>query len=272
MAKFALLGDGYIAQRHKSAIKDLGHELIACYDFKDNHPIQSEQEFFAICKNEKVDYISICSPSFCHANQILDSLKIDCNVIVEKPICLSTRELMHIQDIEKSLERKAYSIFQLRYHPKVEQIQSFIQSQNSIQIIYEGKRDSIYFQSWKGDKNKSGGIVAAVGIHYFDLLTLYFGNFKADTLIVERNNLKESKGEFQLKNAQVKWYFKFYDQEEHVELKRQFLINDTQVDLSSYASNLHTINYSEILKGNGVDTAEALKSLQIVECINAIDC
>lgn len=275
MKTFALIGLGYISARHIQAIEDVNGQLIYCLDssekefFVNNKTFKSTKnsvQFFKMVKEQKVDFVVICSPSYLHKEQIVNSLKAGCQVIVEKPTCLSLAELNEIQAVERETKRNVFTIFQLRYAKNLFTLQKKNKQKVNVVIEYQGKRDVAYFQSWKGQAKQSGGIVSAVGIHYFDILTHYFGEFTGN-LQVDKNELKHSKGWFELEFATVNWNFQFFDQNEDIELKRNFQIQEEKIDLSSYANNLHTVAYQNILDGNGITTNEARKSLEIVEAI-----
>ena len=121
MAKFALIGAGYIHTRHVKAITSLGHQLVLAMDTTSTaievngklvEVLNSEEEFFEQVRNQKIDWISICSPTFEHQKQVIKSLQAGCNVIVEKPICLTVQAVEGIQLVEKQTGKKVFSLFQ----------------------------------------------------------------------------------------------------------------------------------------------------------------
>ncbi len=74
--KFGLIGAaGYVAPRHMQAIKDTGNELVVALDPNDSVGILDRYfpdcKFFTeverfdrhILKNEKLDFMSVCSPN-----------------------------------------------------------------------------------------------------------------------------------------------------------------------------------------------------------------
>jgi UDP-N-acetyl-2-amino-2-deoxyglucuronate dehydrogenase len=44
-----------------------------------------------------------------------------------------------------------------------------------IDLTYITPRGKWYKVSWKGDNEKSGGVVMNIGVHFFDMLTWIFG-------------------------------------------------------------------------------------------------
>ena len=92
--KFALIGAaGYIAPRHMAAIKETGNNLLACLDPNDSvgiidnyFPNSDFTEFERFDRHidklrrleeNKIDYISICSPNYLHDAHIRFALRSD---------------------------------------------------------------------------------------------------------------------------------------------------------------------------------------------------
>jgi UDP-N-acetyl-2-amino-2-deoxyglucuronate dehydrogenase len=117
MKKFALIGAaGFIAPRHMKAIKDTGNTLLAAYDKFDSVGILDnyfpEANFFVeferfdrhvekLKRSEnKVDYVSICSPNYLHDAHIRFGLRVGANVICEKPLVLSPWNIDGLKEIE----------------------------------------------------------------------------------------------------------------------------------------------------------------------------
>ena len=48
-----------------------------------------------------------------------------------------------------------------------------------IELTYLTSRGKWYDKSWKGDLAKSGGVAANIGIHFFDMLNMFFGKLKS---------------------------------------------------------------------------------------------
>ena len=134
MKNFAVIGAaGYIAPRHLKAIKDLGHQIIVAYDVNDSvgiiDSISPESEFFTeferflhFANKVSLDYVSICSPNYLHLSHISAGLRLGCNVICEKPLVPSSRELEELSFLEKETGKKVFNILQLRHHPSIMKI------------------------------------------------------------------------------------------------------------------------------------------------------
>lgn len=267
MFKFGLLGLGYIANRHIDAIKATGNEVALTFspDTSQNQT-KSENEFFQLAKEKRLDFISICSPTFLHQQQIQQALNADCNVIVEKPACLTLPQWETLHELQTKKKRQVSTIFQLRYHPIQKEIEELAKevTQPAIKLTYKGNRDEAYFSSWKGNVEQSGGILAAVGIHLFDLLFLHFGGIQK--VISIQNTASHSSGEIVLKGANVKWDFEFVPKKKEViKVSREFLINEHQLEIGTYSNNLHQSAYEEIFKGKGVSLVQAKEGITLLD-------
>ena len=132
MAKFALIGAaGYVAPRHMQAIKNTGNELVVALDINDsvgildscfpNCKFFTRQESFDrhIIKNEKLDYIVVCSPNYLHEAHCKLGMRAGANVICEKPLVLEPWNIDQLIKIEKEYNKKINVILQLRYHPEL---------------------------------------------------------------------------------------------------------------------------------------------------------
>ena len=195
-------------------------------------------------------------------------LKLNANVICEKPLALTLESLQHLQEAETYTDKHIYTILQLRLHPmlldlKKEIAQSEI-SKQEVLMEYHTPRGKWYSKSWKGDIKKSGGVATNIGIHLFDLAVWLFG--EVQYIQPEILTDTESKGILELQGATVKWDLSI---EPTNTPKRQIIINGKSYEFTDGFSDLHTVSYEAILnnKGFGLDVIQP--SIEIVERIRA---
>ena len=182
MKNFAMIGAaGYIAPRHMQAIKATGNNLVAALDVNDSVGIIDSHfpnaEFFTEFErfdrhvdkirraggNNKIDYISICSPNYLHDAHMRFALRSDADAICEKPLVLNPWNIDALLDMEKDTGRKVNTILQLRVHPAIIALREKVQNskkdtKHEVDLTYITSRGHWYLQSWKGDLKKSGGI------------------------------------------------------------------------------------------------------------------
>ena len=141
-----------------------------------------------------------------------------------------------------------------------------------VDLTYLTSRGNWYFNSWKGELGKSGGIATNIGVHFFDMLTWIFGSVKENTVNVR--NEDTAAGILHLERANVRWFLSInYD---HIpdEIKKQgkrtfraITVDGKEIEFSEGFGNLHTRSYEEILNGNGFGLNEASLSIQTVHDI-----
>ena len=291
MKKFALVGAaGYIAPRHMKAIKQTNNELVAALDRFDSvgvidaffpdadfftEPERFDRHLSKLKSNgKKVDYVSICSPNYLHDAHIRLALRNGADAICEKPLVLNPWNIDALANIEKETGGKINNILQLRLHPSIIALKKKVEEGPAekvydIDLSYLTSRGKWYHVSWKGDRQKSGGIATNIGIHFFDMLTWIFGSVKGNiTHILEEDR---AAGFLDLERARVRWFLSVnYDFiPEHSKAigqrtYRSIKVEEEEIEFSSGFTDLHTRSYEEILKGNGFGLQEAKSSIEIV--------
>ena len=132
MKNFAIIGAaGYIAPRHLQAVKDTGNTVLAALDKFDSVGIMDSYfpnaDFFTEFERfdrhiekikragTKIDYVSICSPNYLHDSHIRYGLRIGADVICEKPLVSSLKEMDELEKISKETGKLIFPVFQYRY-------------------------------------------------------------------------------------------------------------------------------------------------------------
>jgi len=301
MANFGLVGvAGYIASHHLKAIKETDNNLLAALDRFDSVGIMDsyfpEAHFFTEFerydrhldklrrKGNKVDYISICSPNYLHDAHIRLALRNQAHAICEKPLVLNPWDIDALAEIENETGKQIYNILQLRLHPAIVGLKKQIENElkenpdkvYDVDLTYLTSRGRWYFSSWKGEDKKSGGIATNIGVHFFDMLLWIFG--EAEESVVHLNRPDAASGTFKLKHANVRWFLSVnYDyipetfKEKGLHTFRSITVNNNEVEFSGGFTDLHTLSYQEILKGNGFGLQEAKGSIETVTKIRNAD-
>jgi len=271
MKTFALIGAAaYIAERHIKAIKDNGGDLIEIVDVCDI--VGVIDRYFPNCKystklTTNPDYVSICTPNYLHYDHIKQAVELGCNVICEKPVVLKSHQ---IDELEALADLKGISInciLQLRLSPAVEKIKRKIKPDlNTVELTYFTPRGDWFNKSWKGDKEKSGGLLFNIGIHFFDLLIHLFGDVD-DFGGIRWSADITTEGVLKMRTALVR-YALSTSFELAKEPTRIMKINGIDIDLTKGFDNGHTLSYEKILKGEGFAIHEAKASIELIENIS----
>ncbi|MDT8300094.1 MAG: Gfo/Idh/MocA family oxidoreductase [Sedimentisphaerales bacterium] len=292
MRKFALIGaGGYIAPRHMKAIKETGNVLIAALDPNDSVGIIDSYfpnaDFFTEFErfdrhleklrrenNQRIDYISICSPNYLHDAHIRFALRIGADAICEKPLVLNPWNVDALEEISRETGKTVNTILQLRLHPAILDLKKRVDEspkgkKYDIDLAYITARGHWYMISWKGNVAKSGGVATNIGVHFFDILQWIFGEVKCN--VVQLNEPQRAAGFLELEYARVRWFLSIKRDDLPQEPEpgkpaayRSMTINDEEIDFSCGLTDLHTKSYQEILDGRGFALQETKPSVEIV--------
>ncbi len=290
MKRFGMIGvAGYVAPRHLRAIKETGNTLIVCFDPHDSVGIidqyfphadyfQSYERFerslskLSLLPETKLDYLTICSPNYLHDSHIRLALNYGIDAICEKPLLLFPGNLDVLQEQESKSGKKVYTVMQLRNHPSIISLKEKLSRDNSgkkkkVILTYITPRGNWYHYSWKGEKEKSGGLAANIGIHLFDLLIWLFGTVKYSEINFSSNT--KMAGYLELENAEVSWFLSIDKNDllkEDVQKKsfRILKIDNEVYEFSEGFADLHTKVYEEILAGRGMGIDDARPSIELV--------
>lgn len=297
---FAVTGvGGYIAPRHLKAIKETGNNLIAATDPNDSVGILDQysyntrffREFERFDRylemlrrksnDERVHYVSICSPNYLHDAHIRLALRIGADAICEKPLVINPWNLDPLMELERESGKKIYTILQLRIHPTLVALREKImaekrQKKYEVNLTYITSRGNWYLNSWKGDLSRSGGLATNIGIHFFDLLIWLFG--KVEGIEVHLAEPVKTCGYLELENASVKWYLSIDRNDLPAEATsrnkptyRSITVDGDEVEFSDGFTDLHTLLYKSILEGKGFGIEDAAASIQLAHQIrNAV--
>ena len=292
MKNFALIGaSGYIAPRHMKAIKETNNNLVAALDKFDSVGIIDSYfpnaDFFTeferfdrhvsklkFEKNLNLDYVSICTPNYLHDSHIRFALRQGADAICEKPLVLNPWNIDALSEIEKETGKRVFNILQLRVHPSIIALKKKIDNGPKdkiydVDLTYLTSRGNWYYTSWKGDVAKSGGIASNIGVHFYDMLSWIFGDVKQN--VVHVNTHDRSAGYLELDKARIRWFLSINADTLPQEIKskgqttyRSITIEGEELEFSGGFTDLHTISYDEIIKGNGYGLEAPRQAIEIV--------
>lgn len=292
MKNFAIIGvGGYIAPRHLKAIKDTGNRLVAALDLNDSVgildrffpdvPFFTEFERFdrygeklrRQSNDDRIDYVSICSPNYLHDAHIRFALRIGAHAICEKPLVLNPWNLDALMEMEQESGKKVNTILQLRVHPSLIALRHLLISsistlKHDVTLTYITSRGPWYLRSWKGNLERSGGVATNIGIHFFDLLIWLFGSVQNNEVHYADN--RKSGGYIELERARVKWFLSI-DRNDLPQSAlsanqptfRSITVDGNEVEFSDGFTDLHTVVYERILAGEGFGLADARPAIAL---------
>lgn len=297
--RFAIIGvGGYIAQRHLKAIKETGNHLVAALDVNDSVGILDrffpDVSFFTEFERfdrfieklrrqgdeNKVDFVTICSPNYLHDAHIRFALRVGANAICEKPLVLNPWNLDALKEMENESKRTVNTILQLRVHPALVALRESLQSaaivprssKHDVVLTYITSRGPWYLNSWKGNYEKSGGVATNIGIHFFDLLIWLFGSVQNND--VNYSDSVKTGGCINLEHANVKWFLSI-DRNDLPESAtecglttfRSITVDGKEIEFSEGFTDLHTVVYQKTMEGNGFGLDDARPAIALAHDI-----
>ena len=291
---FAVMGvGGYIAPRHLKAIQETGNRLAAAVDPNDSVGIldrysldvqffketeRFDRHLFKLHRkpdDERVHYVSICTPNYLHDAHIRLALRNGADAICEKPLVINPWNLDGLRELEEETGKKVFTVLQLRLLPSLIALKKKIASMKDrvdVELTYITGRGRWYAVSWKGSEAHSGGVATNIGIHLFDLMTWLFGGVK--DLRVHLRTEDTVAGFMSLEKADVRWFLSLDPVNIPAKFRkdgrntfRSIKIGEEEIEFSEGFTDLHTKVYEEILSGRGFGIEDARMSIGLVHGI-----
>jgi UDP-N-acetyl-2-amino-2-deoxyglucuronate dehydrogenase len=286
--RFALVGAaGFVAPRHLEAIHAVGGQLVAALDphdavgvldryarnaefFTDEYRFERWLEKQRLAETG-IDWLVVCSPNYMHDRHIRMGLWSGAKVLCEKPLVVNPDNLDRLAELEDEFtdrpgEQRVFTVLQLRHVSKLQSMHYAIQHHDNrrfdVKLHYATPRGAWYRQSWKGDVEKSGGLITNIGIHMFDLLVWLFG--PGDVLALDQRSPTRARGTLRLQRASVDWLLST-DVVDTVDGRpeRWIEVDGYRTEFAGF-EGLHTTVYEETLAGRGHGIADARPAVELV--------
>jgi len=300
MKNFALTGvGGFIAPRHLKAIRDTGNQLCAAVDPKDSVGILdqfgSDVRFFTEIERfdryleklrraddgARIHYLSVCSPTYLHDAHCRLGLRVQADVICEKPLVINPWNLDALQELERESGRRVWTVFQLRAHPRLVALRESLKRaapprpRHEVVLTYVTSRGPWYDVSWKGQFDKSGGVPTNIGIHFFDMLLWMFG--PAEVTLVHLDEPRRMAGYIELEHARVRWFLSVNASDlprtaaaQGKTTHRSIAVDGTEIEFSDGFDDLHTRVYELTLAGKGFGIEDARHAIALVHAMRKV--
>ncbi|HEY6214133.1 MAG TPA: Gfo/Idh/MocA family oxidoreductase [Vicinamibacterales bacterium] len=291
---FAITGvAGYIAPRHLKAISDTGNRLVAACDPHDAvgalDRFSFGVRFFTEIERfdrhleklrrgpeqDRVHFVSICSPNYLHDAHIRLALRIGADAICEKPLVINPWNLDALQELERESGCRVNTVLQLRLLPDFVALRDRLRQdgkRHQVRLTYVTARGPWYDVSWKGLPERSGGIVTNIGIHFFDLLVWLFG--AVDRAEVHVREPRRAGGALTLERADVEWFLSaepgdlpFPAVPGGKTTFRSIAVDGEEIEFSENFADLHTRVYEHVLAGNGFGIDDTRAAIELAHRI-----
>src|SRR5260221_11954160 len=195
MKKFnvGIIGYGWVATAHIAAINSgsLGR-VTAIYSSrkldsgelsaKHSGKIAAYNDLDEMLANPDIHVVSVCSYPYDHAKQVVAAAKAGKHLIIEKPLCLSLKDLRAMEKAIRSAGVKTCVCFECRYSSQFQSTKATI-DQGLLGKLHYGEVD--YYHGigpwygqfrWNTRKDAGGSALLTAGRHALDALLLCMGD------------------------------------------------------------------------------------------------
>ncbi|MCF0233566.1 MAG: Gfo/Idh/MocA family oxidoreductase [Thermoguttaceae bacterium] len=190
--KFGIIGCGMIARFHAKAIREIGAEVVACFDqipaaaekFAQEENCKAYADLNEMLANPEIQIVTIGTPSGAHLEPAVAAARAGKHVIVEKPLEVTTARCDEIiAECEKAGVTLS-TVFPSRFHQSSVQLKKAVEAGRFGKLtlgdaIVKWYRTQQYYDSgvWRGTwKLDGGGALMNQAIHSVDLLLWLMGD------------------------------------------------------------------------------------------------
>ena len=130
--------------------------------------------------NEKLDAVSIASPTFLHASQTIESLKAGQHVFCEKPMALNSRDCQKMIEVGQKSGKMLQIGHCIRFWPEYVKAKEIIDAQKYGKVLAASFQRLSLTPTWSWDNcflngKRSGGAMLDLHIHDADYVHYVFG-------------------------------------------------------------------------------------------------
>ena len=197
MLKVALVGCGRIAERHSNLLGNnqiKGAKLAVACDLNADKARQIGEKFkipyytdmHKMMLNEKIDIVSILTPSGLHAKHCIELAEYGKHIIVEKPMALTLNDADNMIKACDENNVKLFIVKQNRFNLPVLKLREAVESKRFGKIVLgtirvRWSRDQAYYDQddWRGTWAFDGGVITNQASHHIDLLEWMMGDVES---------------------------------------------------------------------------------------------
>ncbi|MFD0695203.1 Gfo/Idh/MocA family protein [Paenibacillus sp. GCM10027628] len=190
--KIGIIGLGSISDLHLQGYQKVEEaELFAICDMNRTRAEDKAKQYGIphvytdyreLLANPELEAVSICTWNNTHAEISIAALRAGKHVLVEKPLCRTVEEALHIQDVVRETGKTLQVGFVRRYDANAQLVKRFINN-GELGDVYYAKASCIRRLGnpggWFADPERSGGgPLIDIGVHVIDLCWYMMGRPK----------------------------------------------------------------------------------------------
>lgn len=191
--RFAVVGCGSIGKRHIAVLDaEQDAEIVAICDIEEKRVREQSDlygnipwftNFGEMLNGIEADVVNVVTPHGLHAEMSIAALKKGFNVLVEKPMALTSSDCDRMIAVAKETGKKLWVVKQNRYNVPVRIARSAI-SEGRLGEIFMIKCDILWNRyqgyydesAWRGKLSQEGGALFTQASHFIDLLIWWCGD------------------------------------------------------------------------------------------------
>ena len=183
----AIQGAGWVSTQHVKAYMNNPHtKVVAISSRKEESAkklaemcnlkgVKIYKDYNRMLDNPDVDIVSICTPQYLHAQEVVEAAKAKKHIGIEKPVAISLEQLKAMRDAVRKARVKTIVSVIARWNPIVQTIKNLLADDALGKVYYVETNYQSHITSWwsgwewarKKDTGVSSTLVA--GIHALDL-------------------------------------------------------------------------------------------------------
>ena len=226
MLKVAVVGVGGISGAHIPAWEEMKDaELVALCDIRPERMEKYEgkrcyTDIDELLKNEELDILDICLPTYLHADVACKAMDLGINVITEKPISLKNEDVERVYACAEKNNVKFMVAQVLRFWPEYELLKEIYDTKKYGELLSGtmtrlGCYPRWSWDGWMMDEKRSGLVPFDLHIHDLDFMVYAFGEpkvahqFRSKLPDQDFISLTYDFGDFFI-NTEASWYATSY--------------------------------------------------------------
>jgi predicted dehydrogenase len=226
MLKVAVVGVGGISGAHIPAWEEMKDaELVALCDIRPERMEKYEgkrcyTDIDELLKNEELDILDICLPTYLHADVACKAMDLGINVITEKPISLKDEDVERVYACAEKNNVKFMVAQVLRFWPEYELLKEIYDTKKYGKLLSGtmtrlGCYPRWSWDGWMMDEKRSGLVPFDLHIHDLDFMVYAFGEpkvahqFRSKLPDQDFISLTYDFGDFFI-NTEASWYATSY--------------------------------------------------------------
>ncbi len=226
MLKVAVVGVGGISGAHIPAWEEMKDaELVALCDIRPERMEKYEgkrcyTDIDELLKNEDLDILDICLPTYLHADVACKAMDLGINVITEKPISLKDEDVERVYACAEKNNVKFMVAQVLRFWPEYELLKEIYDTKKYGKLLSGtmtrlGCYPRWSWDGWMMDEKRSGLVPFDLHIHDLDFMVYAFGEpkvahqFRSKLPDQDFISLTYDFGDFFI-NTEASWYATSY--------------------------------------------------------------